>query len=525
MTETLYIDLRNLSATEFAEIDMPTPADIWQNSTFRFIVPGDGSVTGATAERVDINFATVDDGGLAASETVSIQPKLGAQPNAAELRCVQRGALWGWVYNYVGPSESGSITIGDVSGLLASEAQAIAGTANDVLMTPLRTADNVTARIANLATAQTGTDTVKLMTPQRTTDNVTARIATNGEATTGSNNTKLMTPLRVAEAIAAAASVTAGGKVAVRVYTIPDTWTAPPDLARLDVIAVGGGGGGGAGRRGALGVSRIGGGGGGAGAVHAATFYAFSPEMLSLTITVGAGGTGGVAGTSSGTTSVSGGAGGAGDDSTVVPTGYAQGIMAKGGAGGAGGGTGANANGGGDDTILSTIWQGVVQGTHEGATSNGSGAAVDAITSVLGLPTGGGAGGSISAANILYGPSRGGQHGSTLTTGGTLPNYYYADGEPTTTPDTTRKGWGADSGVFAELVFRPSTFGIGGAGGAASDGSSVNSSAVGGKGGDGLEYGAGGGGGGCGLAVAGSTGGQGGRGANGIVILIEYYAD
>ena len=50
----------------------------------------------------------------------------------------------------------------------ASMAQAVAGTASTVVMSPLRVAQYVTARLATKAQAEAGTDNVDLMTPLRT---------------------------------------------------------------------------------------------------------------------------------------------------------------------------------------------------------------------------------------------------------------------------------------------------------------------------------------------------------------------
>lgn len=97
-----------------------------------------------------------------------------------------------------GDGVSGNPTIAAV---VASQAEAEAGSDNTKLMTALRAAQETTARIATQVEAETGTDNTKLMTPLRVTQETTARLATQSEAVAGSNNTKLMTPLRVAQAV------------------------------------------------------------------------------------------------------------------------------------------------------------------------------------------------------------------------------------------------------------------------------------------------------------------------------------
>ena len=103
-----------------------------------------------------------------------------------------------------GGALSSNVTI---NATLASQAEAEAGDIGDKLLTPLRVAQQTTARLASNGEAIAGTNNVKLMTPLRSADYVTARLASNAEALAGTNNVKLMTPLRVNEALAAATAI------------------------------------------------------------------------------------------------------------------------------------------------------------------------------------------------------------------------------------------------------------------------------------------------------------------------------
>jgi hypothetical protein len=62
-------------------------------------------------------------------------------------------------------------------------------------------------------------------------------LATQAEAQAGTNNTKLMTPLRTAEAITALA----GGTASAQTFTAPGTWTKPASVKFVKVTVVGGG--------------------------------------------------------------------------------------------------------------------------------------------------------------------------------------------------------------------------------------------------------------------------------------------
>jgi len=84
---------------------------------------------------------------------------------------------------------------------LASQAEAEAGTSNVVIMTSLRTKQQIDARLASQAEAEAGTSNVVIMTSLRTKQQIDARLASQAEAEAGTNNTTLMTPLRVKQAI------------------------------------------------------------------------------------------------------------------------------------------------------------------------------------------------------------------------------------------------------------------------------------------------------------------------------------
>ena len=84
-----------------------------------------------------------------------------------------------------------------ITALLATVAQAQAGTDNATLMTPVRVREAITALLATVAQAQAGTDNATLMTPVRVREAITALLATVAQAQAGTDNATLMTPLRV----------------------------------------------------------------------------------------------------------------------------------------------------------------------------------------------------------------------------------------------------------------------------------------------------------------------------------------
>ncbi len=175
----------------------------------------------------------------------------------------------------------------------------------------------------------------------------------------------------------------------------PYTWTVPPGITSVSVVATGGGGGG-------AGLAGTGpGGAGGAGAVVTSTLSVTPGQVLNLVV-----GGGGQAGTN-GTVVNSGacGAGGGGGGSTNIDAGSSDQIIAGG--GGAGGG-------------CNTAGAGGIAGGTGGAGGNGGG---------LGGSAGGGGGsggiggaagpGGVSGSNGNGGPGgTGGSNGGTLIPGG-----------------------------------------------------------------------------------------------------------
>lgn len=89
----------------------------------------------------------------------------------------------------------------------AAQVEAEAGVANDKLMTPLRTAQAVTAQrpLAMQADAEAGTNNTAVMTPLRVAQALAAlrAFASQAQAQAGTDNATVMTPLRVAQALAA----------------------------------------------------------------------------------------------------------------------------------------------------------------------------------------------------------------------------------------------------------------------------------------------------------------------------------
>jgi len=107
------------------------------------------------------------------------------------------GTLADWTIAISGaPGSAGPAVI------IATLAEAQAGTDNTKMMTPLRVRDHHTAILTTLAEAQAGVENTKIMTPLRVRDHHTAMLATLAEAQAGVENTKMMTPLRVADVVA-----------------------------------------------------------------------------------------------------------------------------------------------------------------------------------------------------------------------------------------------------------------------------------------------------------------------------------
>lgn len=100
------------------------------------------------------------------------------------------------------------VTIGDLNpGAFATQVEAENGVANDKLMTPLRSKQQLDAlrAFSSQAQAQAGTVNTVVMTPLRTAEAITAQrpYASQAEAEAGTENTKVLTSLRAAQAIGA----------------------------------------------------------------------------------------------------------------------------------------------------------------------------------------------------------------------------------------------------------------------------------------------------------------------------------
>lgn len=100
------------------------------------------------------------------------------------------------------------ITIGDINaGAFANQTEAETGVANDRIMTPLRSKQQLDALrgFASQAQAQAGTVSTVVMSPLRTADAITAQrpYASQAQAEAGTENAAVMTALRVAQALGA----------------------------------------------------------------------------------------------------------------------------------------------------------------------------------------------------------------------------------------------------------------------------------------------------------------------------------
>lgn len=293
-----------------------------------------------------------------------------------------------------------------------------------------------------------------------------------------------------------------------QIYTGSGTWTKPPGITHLTVIARGAGGGGGGARGGAAASERNGGAGGGGGALAWATIPAGNLGTTEA-VTIGAGGTVGTGGSAA-----NGVAGGVGGTTTFGTT--ATFVSAPGGGGGAGGDN-ANGAGGGGSGGTGAAGAAGVTGTAAGAAGGVAGVAFsgsssDSYNSFVGYT--GGDGGDSAAGTTNQGKPRvmTGSGGSGSHNGGGAGS------------DGIGSEWGGGGGGSGGGVTTGNAESVGGAGGkntAITNGGGGTAGAVnGGAGGAGtsgaaIRGGAGGGGGGSQDSGTGGAGGSGGIGGGG----------
>lgn len=266
-------------------------------------------------------------------------------------------------------------------------------------------------------------------------------------------------------------------------FTSSGSFTPPPGVTGVEVLAVGGGGGGGSGN---------GGGGGGGGVV---LHNAYAVTQTSYAVVVGSGGTPtetapttGSVGTNGGNSSfdtiVALGGGGGGSYTAPVPSGGGSG----GGGGGVGDAVGPNRNGGA-----------AAQGNSAGGTGYGSNGGNGAGPGVAVDMTGGGGGGGAGGAGAVGAGHFGGAGGAGFPSSFTGTAAFYAGG-----------GGGGSGGAVANIA-------AGGSGGGGSGGS------TGAPGSNGTANTGGGGGGSRSDAPGGTTASRGGTGGSGVV-LVRYRA-
>jgi len=271
------------------------------------------------------------------------------------------------------------------------------------------------------------------------------------------------------------------------------TWTKPPGISFVHIIAIGGGGGGAGGGRWSAGTARIGGGGGGSAGFSVVCF----PSILvpdTLYIRVGVGGAGGAGAT---TLNSNGTAGRLAQPTYVAfyPAITAPYVLVIANAGGGGGGTGIGGSSAAIATaanmpISHTGMRTLYTGVGGGTSNTSADIALFGATNAARFYSGAAGAGISAAAPLAGGYVGGGLNGAFEYISRTIPGG--AVGQPGT------------NGVYdlTRFVF------TGGAGGGSS---AVTAGGAGGKGG----IGSGGGGGGAGS----SGGGRGGDGGDGLVII------
>ena len=260
-----------------------------------------------------------------------------------------------------------------------------------------------------------------------------------------------------------------------QVFSTSGTWTKPPLVTTLNVLAIGAGGAGGSGARRATGSIRSGGGGGAPGNIVRKQFPA-SAASSTETVTVSAAPAGGAAvstDTTIGNTPTQG-----------TPTQFGNHVIALGGTPGVGGVSSGSAAGGGSSGINNEGFFPGTGGTAQSASSNFAGS--------FGPAGGGGPGGGADASNTQRLPREGGigsWNGDQVTAGaaGTTGNAG-GNGSDVTAGNYVQIGGGGGGGYYVTGVAGTNggnggnPGGGGGGGGASDNGFASGAGGTGGRG-------------------------------------------
>lgn len=270
-------------------------------------------------------------------------------------------------------TQSALSAINTTAGTAATNATTALANAATALSTANTANTAATTASSAAATAQaTATSALAAATdPIIFTDLAASIIASQAEAEAGSATNVLMNPLRVAQAIAALASSTAAGRLlGYQIFTASGTYTKATNNPSFIIAELIGGGGGGGGCDSNTGAAAAGGGGGAGGFCRKKILA--SALSASETVTVGAGGAGGLGptgpnGSAGGTSSLgahcsaSGGAGGHGTGTSTTTV-----TMTPGGVGGLGASGDINSRGEAGGTGIG-VYSGVTGSSSQGA--------------------------------------------------------------------------------------------------------------------------------------------------------------